>query len=202
MLIFLKEHWSTNIWLYKEIFKKVLKEADNGRTSRKYNWLLTLLAVCQVLFPLPNNQHTNRSDDQVTGWQSWTPLPGVFSCVHPGMTVLPPSIGAKGLQMPNTNHRLPLAPLSCVQSSLCTTSQMLNKDRDTTTATTQLICIVLTNYVNICKLIFTAEGSHIMQCYLKCGSGGIIKPSLAYFLLWILLFGHAGCLQLWENTKL
>lgn len=65
--------------------------------------------------------------------------------------------------MPDTNHHLPSAPLSCVQASLCTTSQMLNKDYDTTAADTQLVCIVLANYVNICKKIFTAEGGHIMQ---------------------------------------
>lgn len=77
---------------------------------------------------------TNEWAYQETGSQSWTPLSGAFSCVHPGMTVLSPTTAEKGFQMPNTNRHLPSAPLSCVQASLCTSSQMLNKDHDTTTA--------------------------------------------------------------------
>lgn len=145
--------------------QKCRKKAGYRRNSRKCNYLLTLLTVCPVVFRLCQitSTPTNQWADQVTGWQSWTPLPGVFSRVHPGMTVLPPTIRETGFQMPNTNRHLPSAPLSCVQASLCTTSQMLNKDHDTTAADTQLICIVLANYVNICKKIFTAEGWHIMQ---------------------------------------
>lgn len=74
-------------------------------------------------------------------------------------------------QMPNTNRHLPSAPLSCVQALLCTTGQMLNKDHDTTTGATQFICIVLANYVNICKRPFTAERCHIIQCYWQFGRG-------------------------------
>lgn len=63
---------------------------------------------------------------------------------------------------------------------------MLDKDHDTTTAATQLICIVLANYVNICKKPFTAEGWHIMQCDSKSGrdSGVIPLPGLFYVPLW------------------
>lgn len=95
-----------------------------------------LLTVCPVGFRPCQIAITTTNEwaYQETGLQSWTPLPGAFSCVHPGMTVLSPTTAEKGFQMPNTNRHLPSAPLSCVQASLCTSSQMLNKDHDTTTA--------------------------------------------------------------------
>lgn len=116
-------------------------------------------SVCRTTSTQPTRQPMRH-------WQSWMPLSGIFSCVHPGMTISS-AIRERGCWMPSTNRHLPSAPLSCLQASLCTTGQMLNKDHDTTTADTQLICIALANYGNICKKPFTAEGWHIMQCYSK-----------------------------------
>lgn len=136
-----------------------------------------LFRFCQI-----TSTRTNQWADQVTRWQSWMPFPGIFSCVHPG-TIIPSTTRDRGFWMPSTNCHLPSAPLPCVQARLCRTCQMLNKDHDTTTAATQLICIVLANYGNICKKAFTAQGWHIMQCYKKNGG---------YSFAWFVLFRMVG----------
>lgn len=84
--------------------------------------------------------------------------------------------------MPSTNRHLPSAPLFCVQASLCTPGQMLNKDHDTTTAATQLICIVLANYGNICKRLSQLRGGTL--CSAIQNLGVIPLPGLFYLTWW------------------
>ncbi len=130
----------SNSKIAKEYKKLIIKIKVQNLISYLHSWLFALWCFdCQI-----SSTPTIQWAEEVTSWQSSTPLPGIFSCVCPGMTVLPSTVGETGFHMPNTNRHLPSASLSCVQASLCIASQMLNKDHNRgAAAATQLICFVL-----------------------------------------------------------
>lgn len=121
---------------------------------------------CGVLCQITRTP-TKQWADHVTGWQSWTTLPAVFSCAHPGMTVPLPTIrGGGGLS--RARHKSPPAISPII---LCAGFPLHHQPdaeqrpcHKSSSNRTQLIYIALANYVNICKKTATAEGCHIVQC--------------------------------------